>query len=136
MDTHADYIVTTRMDAYFNYMNQNKILIVPSNITKESRSDINIIDYGKWSERKGKIWDTSAVLILNILKKAKPSEVHIAGMDGFSVNINDNYTDSNFRIPLSEKEAMARNEFYIGFIKELRNNGMIIVFETPSKYDL
>ena len=136
MDMDIDYIITTRTESYFKYMNQNKTLIVPSNITKESRGKISIIDYGKWAERKDRIWDTSAVLILNVLRKARPREIHIVGMDGFSASINDNYANPYLRIPLSEKEARLRNEFYIEFIKGLREEGLKIIFETPSKYDL
>ena len=136
MNMDVDYIVTTRTESYVDYLNENKTLIVPSNIAKESRKDTNIIDYGKWSEKKDRVWDTSAVFILNILRKAEPAEVHIAGMDGFSVSINENYADPYLRIPLSENEAKIRNDFYIDFIKGLRNDGMKIFFETPSKYDV
>ncbi len=136
MNMDIDYIITTRTESYFNYMKLNKALIVPSNITKECRGEISIIDYGKWAERKDRTWDTSAVLILNILRKAEPREIHIAGMDGFSASINDNYANPYLRIPLSEKEAKVRNDFYIDFIKGLREDGLKIIFETPSKYDL
>lgn len=136
MNLDVDYIMTTRMESYFKFISENKTIIVPSNITKESRKDINIIDYGKWSERRDRIWDTSAVFILNVLRKAKPDEVHIAGMDGFSSSINENYANPYLRIPLSENEAIIRNNFYIEFIKNLRRDGMNIIFETPSKYDL
>ena len=109
---------------------------MPSNIAKEGRGNISIIDYKKWCEKKDKIWDTSAVFALNILREAKPAEVHIAGMDGFSDSINENYFNDYLRIPLSEKEAEMRNVFYNTFIQELRDEGMKIVFETASKYDM
>lgn len=136
MNMNIDYIITTRTESYFDYMKRNKTLIVSSNITKESRGKISIIDYGKWIERKDRVWDTSAVMILNILRKARPREIHIAGMDGFSVNINENYANPSLRISLSEKEVKVRNDFYSEFIKELREDGLRIIFETPSKYDL
>ena len=136
MDANVDYIMTTRMEAYQYYSRKNNKIIVPSNIAKEGRGNISIIDYKKWCEKKDKIWDTSAVFALNILREAKPAEVHIAGMDGFSDSINENYFNDYLRIPLSEKEAEMRNVFYNTFIQELRDEGMKIVFETASKYDM
>ena len=34
MNMDVDYIMTTRIESYFNYVNENKTIIVPSNITK------------------------------------------------------------------------------------------------------
>ena len=136
MDCEIDYIMTTRADMYLEMIKKHNNVIVPSNIAKGSRGTVYVLDYGKWCEKKKKVWDASAVFILNILRKSKASAVHIAGMDGFSDSINENYYNSSLRFPFSSKEAAERNEFYTCFIKQLRQEGMNIIFETPSKYDV
>lgn len=135
MGLDLDYVMTTRREVYISLVKKQKRVIVPSNIAKGSRGNVIIVDYRKWCEKKNKIWDTSAVFILNILRKAKPLEVHIAGMDGFSDSINENYYNPAYRFPLSSREADLRNSFYSKFINDLREEGMKIIFDTPSKYD-
>lgn len=59
----------------------------------------------------------------------------MAGFDGFSLNINDNYIDANMRRPANAEEVDRRNSYNRNFIRKMRNSGITIHFITPSMYD-
>jgi 4-hydroxy 2-oxovalerate aldolase len=59
----------------------------------------------------------------------------LAGFDGFSVNINDNYYDPNMRHPVNAEQAQRRNTYYRDLIRRIKDSGINIEFITPSMYE-
>ncbi|RKD34825.1 aldolase catalytic domain-containing protein [Lacrimispora algidixylanolytica] len=129
----TDYIFTTRKDAYNTAVNAGKMIIAPSSVTTDSMESIYVIDYKKWIVVDGETQDSSGVMIINLLKKCNVKEIFLAGFDGFSVNINENYYDITMRIPVTEKQAIMRNEFYREFLSKISKD-IKITFLTESKY--
>ena len=72
---------------------------------------------------------------MNLLKSCGVKEVLLAGFDGFSVDINENYYDPNMRHPVNAEQAHRRNSYYRKMIQELKEYGMRITFATRSKYE-
>ena len=74
-------------------------------------------------------------IILNLLKACGVKEVLLAGLDGFMVNINENYSDPNLRRPVSVEQVERRNAYYKRFIADIALTGIKVTFVTPSKYE-
>lgn len=128
------YVLTTRSEAYEEAVGLKKKIIVPSNIIKQNDKNIFVIDYRKWITVRNKTYDSSGVIVLNLLRKMDLSEIILAGFDGFSVNINENYSDPSLRHPVTEDQAEERNKFYKQYIAEI-GKFVPIRFITKSVYN-
>jgi Isopropylmalate/homocitrate/citramalate synthases len=132
-----DYLLTTRADIYAKAVIDNKNIIVPSNVSKGGRGNVKILNYKNWIEvdEDGRTHDSSSVIALNLLQACGVEKVLLAGFDGFSVNINDNYYDANMRRPVNDEQAKRRNYYYKDLIRRVRANGVKVEFITPSIYE-
>lgn len=129
-----DYLITTRADIYDQAVKNEKKVIVPSNVSKGGRGSVKVLNYANWIEVDERTHDSSAVIALKLLIACGVKNVLLAGFDGFSVNINENYYDPNMRHPVNEEQAERRNAYYKGFIRRIAENGVSIEFVTPSLY--
>lgn len=134
-DLETDYVLTTRTDMYEKAMTLKKNIITTSNVSKGGRGNVKILNYANWINVDEKTHDSSLVIILNLLKKCEVKEILLAGLDGFSTNINDNYYDIEMRRPVKEQQAEARNKYYKTLIQGISNSGTTIKFITRSKYE-
>lgn len=130
-----DYVITTRAEIFQELVESGVNVITTSNVTKEKRSGVMIVDYGKWIDVAEETHDSSAVIIMNLLKKCNVGKMYLAGFDGFSMNINQNYCNPYLRHPVSEEQANRRNKYYKNFIANMKREGISIEFITPSKYE-
>lgn len=135
LDLDFDYLITTRKDIYNDAVLKGKNIIVPSNVSKGGRGNVKILNYSNWIEIDERTHDSSAVIALNLLKMCGVKEILLAGFDGFSVNINDNYYDPNMRHPVNAEQAERRNKYYRRLINRIRDCGVNISFITPSLYE-
>ena len=130
-----DYLLTTRKEIYESALAEGNNIIVCSNISKGGRGDVKILNYSNWIEFDDRTHDSSAVISLNLLKKCGVKEVLLAGFDGFSANINENYYDPNMRHPVNPEQVDRRNKYYKQFISSIANDGIKINFITKSIYE-
>ncbi len=130
-----DYLLTTRKEIYDSAVSEGINIIVCSNISKGGRGNVKILNYANWIEVNERTYDSSFVIALNLLVKCGVKEILLAGLDGFSVNINENYFDSNLRRPVTLEQVKHRNDYYRQLISRVRKLGVKIEFITPSKYD-
>lgn len=135
LDMDFTYLLTTRKDIYDLAVAKGKKVIVPSNVSKGGRGNVRILNYSNWIEVDERTHDSSSVIALNLLKACGVKDVLLAGFDGFSVNINENYYDPNMRHPVNLEQAERRNTYYKGFIGKIKHDGMNVSFITPSRYD-
>ena len=96
---------------------------------------MKILNYSNWVEVDERTHDSSAVIALNLLRTCGVRNVLLAGMDGFSVDINDNYFDPQLRRPVNGEQAERRNRYYKMFIENKRKEGINITFVTRSIYE-
>ena len=134
LDIDFDYILTTRTEAYNAAVSGNKNVIVPSNISKGGRGNVKVLDYSKWINVDEQARDSATVISLNLLKKCDVTEILLAGFDGFSVDINENYYDASMRHPYNAEEAQKRNQYHKELFAQAKSEGINITFITPSKY--
>ena len=135
LDMSFDYLLTTRADIYTQAVIEGKSVIVPSSVSKGGRGDVKILNYGNWIEVDDGTHDSSSVIALKLLQVCDVAEILLAGFDGFSININENYYDPNMRRPVNAEQAERRNAVYKGLIKRIRDLGTVIKFITPSIYE-
>lgn len=135
LDMPFDYLLTTRTDIYEKAVAEGKSVIVPSSVSKGGRGNVKILNYSNWIEVDDRTHDSSAVIALNLLKACGVKEVSLAGFDGFSIDINENYYDPNMRYPVNAEQAERRNRYYKGFINKMKEEGMQVTFVTPSLYE-
>lgn len=135
LDIPFDYLLTTRADIYAQAIAEGKNVIVPSSVSKGGRGNVKILNYANWIEVDNRTHDSSSVIALKLLQACGVTKVLLAGFDGFSVNINENYYDPNMRRPVNAEQAERRNAYYKWLIGRLRENGMDVEFVTPSLYN-
>ena len=134
-DFSVNYLLATRQEVFDSSMQTKKNkLITTSNVSKGVKGDVKILNYRNWIDVDDSTHDSSSVITLNLLKACGVKEIYLAGFDGFSVNINDNYFDPSLRHPVNEKESIRRNNYYKEFIKGIAESGIKVVFLTPSIY--
>lgn len=132
----VNFLLATRQDVYETAVNEGKRVITTSNVSKGARGNVKVLNYKNWIEiSDGRTHDSSLVIALNLLKQCKVKEILLAGLDGFTVNINENYSDPNLRHPVSVEQVERRNTYYKNFIANLKKQGFNIKFITPSKYE-
>lgn len=134
-DFKVDYLLATRHDIYESAVNSQTPLITTSSVSKGTRGNVKILNYKNWIEVTDRTHDSSSVIALNFLKACGVKEIYLAGLDGFSVNINDNYADPNLRRPVTEEQAIRRNDYYKNFIHRIADGGVDVKFVTPSLYE-
>lgn len=134
-DESVDYLLATRKDVFDNSVNNGIPVITTSNISKGTRGNVKILNYKNWIEVDERTHDSSFVIAANLLKACGVKTIYLAGLDGFSVNINENYYDHTLRRPVNEEQSERRNKYYKCFIKRLREDGMTVKFVTPSRYE-
>ena len=134
LDLDFDYLLTTRSDIYEQTVSEGKRVIVPSSVSKGGRGSVKILNYANWIEVDERTHDSSSVIALKLLQACGVREILLAGFDGFSVNINDNYYDPNMRRPVNAEQAERRNSYYKRFINAISRSGIKVVFITSSMY--
>lgn len=135
IDIDYDFYMITRKDIYDSSLLTGKKVIVPSNISKGGRGNVNVLNYHNWITVEDKIYDSSSVILINLLKKCEIRKLLLAGFDGFSIDINENYYDPDLRYPVNAEQVSLRNKWYKTFFQELRKENMEIEFITSSKYE-
>ena len=132
----VDIQMTTRQDVYESAVNAGKAVLTTSNVSKGARGNVKVLNYKNWIEiSDGRTHDSSSVIILNLLKACGAKTIYLAGLDGFMVNINENYSDPNLRHPVTVEQVERRNAYYNRFIANVASSGIEVKFITPSKYE-
>lgn len=130
-----DYILSTREEIYKALVEIDKEIIVTSNISKDKYEKVHVLNYENWIIERDKVYDSSFVIVMNLLAYCDVKHVLLAGFDGYSTDINANYYDAYLRHPLKSEQVKEYNVFYKNLICEFRNHGMKIEFITDSKYE-
>ena len=131
----AEFLLATRADIFRRAVSEGLSVIVPSNLNAVSSPNVRVLNYGRWVEKDHEVHDSSFIIAANLVKAFGVVDVMLAGFDGFSADINENYLYPDMRRPLDSRQAKSRNEYYREFVRRLRDSGIRIEFLTPSAYD-
>lgn len=130
----TDYVLTTRLDAFDSARRAGKRIIATSGICGAPEEDVLVIDYQKWITVENGVQDSSGIVALKLMTACGAAELLLAGFDGFSVDINQNYCDMTLRHPVTEEQAKQRNEYFGTYVKRLRAT-VPVTFLTKSRYE-
>lgn len=131
----TDFVLTTRVDAFHKAQEDGKNIIVTNGICDTATQDnILVIDYQKWITVENGVQDSSGIVALKLMTACGASELLLAGFDGFSVDINQNYYDKTMRHPVTEEQASQRNNYFRSYVKRLRAT-VPVTFLTKSLYE-
>lgn len=109
--------------------------IFTSNITDlPETDDVRLVNYSNLLNSGKDVFDSSGMMLLKLLVKAKVKQVGVAGLDGFKINYLSNYCDKRFLYQEDEKTIRRKNKQMREQIKLLEKE-MEIHFITPSKYE-
>ena len=129
----TDYVLVTRPEMLEEALKKNVNVITTSRLCHFSRVGVDIVNYRRWICMDEEVHDSSAVIALNLLRAFSVAQIQIAGMDGYELDVNENYYNKIMRRPITEADVSRRNEFYSKFIDELSRT-LDVKFLTPSKY--
>ena len=105
--------------------------IITSNIRTLVQIDYRF-NYSELCSTNGKFIDNAAIMLLKLLQTMRPNSIALAGMDGFSPDI-DNYYIDTFINTGNKQTMLALNSMVSNAISYYEKN-MNIVFLTPSIY--
>ena len=71
-------------------------MVISSNVHSDTDSDI-IVNYDSLINRGYTYFENSTIMLLKLLVKLNPSQITIAGFDGFNPDLAANYSDSSFQ---------------------------------------
>lgn len=134
-DIHVDMVFVANQKRYELYKNSFDIkkTVFSSNVKGLPKEALRV-NYSDLLNEKETIFDSSGMMLLRLLIRAKVKKVSLAGFDGFKRNYLDNYCDKRFLHQEEDKMVRKRNMQTRELIKSMRKE-MDINFVTSSKYD-
>ena len=129
----TDYVLVTRPEMLEEALTKNVHVITTSRLCRSSGVGVDIVNYRKWICVDEEVHDSSAVIALNLLRAFSVDRIQIAGMDGYDLDINENYFSKIMRRTITETDVKRRNDFYRNFIASLAKV-VPVEFLTQSKY--
>lgn len=130
----TDYVLATKQEIFEDALADKKNVIVTSNVSQKTMDMVKVINYKEWIKVDNGVNDSAVVIIMNLLKALGVKEVYLAGFDGFSANINENYVDKKLRRPVSDEQAKERNKTIKDFLSGMKKD-IQIHFLTESLYN-
>lgn len=132
-DANLDYIFVTKSHVLDILKSEEEKLILTSNVSTDEKDGI-IVNYTNHIDKIYKKTDNAFFIIMSVLKKLEVKDIILAGFDGFSMNVDENYYDEKFKRPIDREQALRRNQRTKKFLKECRLF-FDLEFITPSLYD-
>lgn len=135
-DIPIDMIFISNMKRFKNVQALSKYdnlkIIVTSNIIT-SEKNISVINYSSYLNEEDCISDNAGLMCINFLKKIGVTEILLAGFDGFSNNIEENYYEPNMYLNIEEEKLRLMNKAIAQKLNQL-DNQINFKFLTKSVY--
>lgn len=108
-------------------------VVVTSNI-KSAGDGYWIVNYSSYLSEENSIADNAGIMCINLLKKIGARKFVLAGFDGFSENIKENFYEESLYLDVEEERLAKMNIAMADKIAQLRKQ-VAITFFAPSPYD-
>lgn len=96
-------------------------IIATSNITTEPCGNMYIVDFSSYTNEEQCISDNAGLMCINLLKKIGVEEVLLAGFDGYTSRVEDNYFSETMYLDVEKERLMKMN---IATAKKIGQLGM------------
>lgn len=136
----ADYVFVGNGQRYDNLLDFFHIhpvsprVIATSNILESSVPIDFVLNYESLLEPTHPVDDNSAVLCLNLLRKAGVKQVHFAGLDGFSSDRAKDFFDPTMDMSPTAENTSTHNAGMVAYLESARQD-IAIQFLTPSLFN-
>ncbi len=134
----TDYVLATKRGSFEGAAASGRTVIVTSNVLNAQeeypRERIKTLNYKNWIRVENGVNDSAVVVIFGLLSALGVKKAYLAGFDGFSANINENYLDKTLRRPVTDEQARERNEFFRTFLRKQKET-MELFYLTESLYN-
>lgn len=97
---------------------QGRKIIISSNIKSDTETD-EVINYHSLINRGYTYFENSTIMLLKLLKRIRPSQITIAGFDGFSEKLDENYADVSYQNNRHINEFTKLNKEILLMYKEI-----------------
>ena len=108
-------------------------IIVTSNITVESNHNVIVVDYSSYINEEQCIADNAGLMCINLLKKVGVQDIVLAGFDGFSTDIKQNFYEQSMTIDVEAERLIRINVATAKKVAQLEKQ-MKIKFLTNTVY--
>lgn len=115
------------------HSSSERLTIVTSNITTESSDNIFVVDYSSYINEEQCIADNAGLMCINFLKKIGIQELILAGFDGFSTDVNENFYEQSLTMDVEGERLLQMNIATAKKMTQLKTQ-MEISFLTDSVY--
>ena len=133
-DIKVDYVFSCHMRRFRNIQDNDGVKkIITSNIRDAKKYDYKV-NFSSYAADKIEIMDNSGVMFVKLLIEIGASKVTFAGMDGYSLDNVNNYTNSGLDYSFSREMLELRNKLIKENLNELSGN-IAMEFLTSSIYN-
>ncbi len=108
-------------------------VVVTSNIMTQSVADVEVVNYSDYINEEQIILDNAGLMCINFLNRLGVAEILLAGFDGFSTDIRDNYYEAAMYLDVEEERLLQLNTAVAKKIRQLSTQ-MKIGFFSASAY--
>ncbi len=115
-------------------INNGIITVVTSNI-KNPGEGFLVVNYASYLNEENSIIDNAGIMCINLLKKIGAKDFLLAGFDGFSDNISENFYDESLYLDVEGERLAKMNLAMVDKISQLRKQ-VNIGFFSSSSYDV
>lgn len=127
----SDYVFCTNLKRFEELSTSAKI-IVTSNIKYTGRAQY-VINYSSYINNEPMVKDNVTIMLLQLLYRCQVKEVYLAGFDGYSLDVSQNYYRHNIGYGDKMENKIKKNEI-IRKIVDTMQGKMKLHFLTPSLY--
>lgn len=120
-----------------SHKRKGRKVFLTSNVTSDT-SDDTVFDYHSLINRDYKYFENSTIMLMNLLRRVSPSQITIAGFDGFDASNDKNYMDATYQNDRHVDEFEVLNQEILEMFKSIVQTMVPdckFVFLTPSLYD-
>ncbi len=141
-DYYTDYIFISNSKRYLSLEGRlahmpkevkPPVLIATSNVTRAKGDFDYRVDYEGLLDQSFEIKDNSLIMLLTLVNRFGVKEVNLAGFDGYSTSVGENYFNVAMEYAFIKEKAQALNEYANGALKRLSED-MKINFVTRTRY--
>ena len=108
-------------------------IIVTSNIKHMAMAKVLVVDYSSYTNEEAIIVDNAGLMCINLLKRIGVGSVLLAGFDGFSQEMKENYYETSMWVDVETERLMQMNIATSRKLKQLATQ-MKIAYLTKTKY--
>lgn len=130
------YISNLKRFKTVNTLGEHKTprIVVTSNIKTDHAKDILVVNYSSYLNEDRHIVDNAGLMCINLLNRINVKQLALAGFDGFSKNMEENYYEKSLYLDVEEERLSDMNIAIARRFQQLVRQ-LNITFLTDSSYE-